>query len=44
MTVKRLVTTGLLVLAIAMVAVFLFFAGDHDEEYRSSPAKSERSR
>jgi hypothetical protein len=36
MVLKKLLMIGLLVLGIAAGAVLLFYAGDHDDEYRDS--------
>jgi hypothetical protein len=33
---KKFLIIGLLVLGIAAAAVLLFYAGDHDDEYRNS--------
>jgi len=36
MVLKKFLMIGLLVLGIAAAAVLLFYAGDHDDEYRNS--------
>jgi hypothetical protein len=36
MVLKKFLIIGLLVLGIAAAAVLLFYAGDHDDEYRNS--------
>ena len=36
MVLKKFLIIGLLVLGIAATAVLLFYAGDHDDEYRNS--------
>jgi hypothetical protein len=36
MVLKKLLIIGLLVLGLAAAAVLLFYAGDHDDEYRNS--------
>lgn len=38
MVLKKLLMVGLLLLGIAAVAVLLFFAGDHEDEYREQSA------
>jgi hypothetical protein len=36
MVLKKFLMIGLLVLGIAAAAVLLFYAGDHDDDYRNS--------
>ncbi|HWM66553.1 MAG TPA: hypothetical protein VNO35_08210 [Steroidobacteraceae bacterium] len=36
MVLRKFLIIGLLVLGIAAAAVLLFYAGDHDDEYRDS--------
>jgi hypothetical protein len=36
MVLKKFLVIGLLLLGIAAAAVLLFYAGDHDDEYRNS--------
>lgn len=42
MVLKKFLIIGLLVLGIAATAVLLFYAGDHDDEYRNSVAPAGR--
>ena len=44
MVLKKFLIIGLLVLGIAAAAVLLFFAGDHDDEYRNSVSSADRLR